>query len=697
MYHDSNQLPWNMEKKWEDLSPKDWVEIFEDGINEPAKGHKFSECAGDRNYLVSPINGVLKYHRLGNSERTNPEMPFEEAHLILGDVSLALTEAQYHDWIRLLEVIKRYKSYIEVSHLRPVVSVTEGPKLWWNYAAQAALQQKKMCYRLSWAQIQHLSSLRRRYIQLYADSLQELSDSDDTEIRSIERDLDPKVILLWRFLAHAKVESVKSKEEAEQRMLKKNSWFSLGWGSASSDPLQQDVPEGSQTVVNGLSKEEWKALNNILSSQPDEDSVSQSGKDMQNMTQRMVIVSIGQAAARIININETELVCGRFEQLQVSTKFKHRSVYCDLTLKFYGLSAPEGPLCQSVSSKHKANALGACFVYSPVGENLDWRLSATISPCHVTVLMESYNHFLEFMKRSSSVSPTVAFETATALQNKLESATRRAQEQFQTVLEEQSSFALDIDLDAPKIRVPIRTSASSEYDSLFLLDFGNFTLRTEEGRHDNDGQNLYSRFCISGRDIAAFFTDGNSNIQTCDVESSGYGSQLSAYPVTGSACHSYSLVDRCGIVVMVDQIKVPHPCHPSTRVSVQVPTLGIHLSPSIFSLLMELLKILSGTIESSTKLVEDYQAEHAPWSSPDLATEVQILVWRGIGYSVASWQSSYLVLSGLYLYLLESSTSQNYQRCYSMAGKQVYEVPSNSVGGSSSCIALCIRGMDIQQ
>ncbi|XP_071698618.1 uncharacterized protein [Rutidosis leptorrhynchoides] len=698
MYHDSNRPPWKMDKKWEDLSLKDWVEIFEDGINEPAKGHGVSAWAQDRNYLVSPINGVLKYHRLGNLERTDPEMPFEEAHLILGDVSLTVTEAQYHDWIRLLEVISRYKSYVEVSHLRPAVSVTEGPKLWWNYAAQAALQQKKMCYRLSWAQIQHFSRLRRRYIQLYAASLQELSDADDSEVRSIERDLDPKVILLWRFLAHAKVESVKSKEEAEQRMLKKNSWFSIGWRTTSTDALEQDAPEGSQTDGKGLSKEEWQAINNLLSFQPDEDLASQSGKDSQNMTQRMVIVSVGQAAARIININETEIVCGRFEKLKVSAKFKHRSIYCDLALKFYGLSAPEGSLCQSVSSQKKLNALAACFVYSPVGENLDWRLSATISPCHVTVLMDSYNRFLEFMKRSSSVSPTVAFETATALQSKIERATRRAQEQFQTVLEEQSRFALDIDLDAPKVRVPIRTSDSSEYECQFLLDFGNFTLKTEEGPPDDQGQILYSRFCISGRDIAAFFTDGSSSdIQTIDVESPSSNSQLSTYPVTSGVSYSYSLVDRCGIVVIVDQIKVPHPCHPSTRVSVQVPALAIHLSPSRLSRLMELLKILSGTIESGSKLVEDYQAEHAPWSSPDLATEVQILVWRGIGYSVASWQPSYLVLSGLYLYLLESSSSQNYQRCTSMAGKQVYEVPPGNVGGSSSCIAVCIRGMDIQK
>lgn len=33
----------------------------------------------------------------------------------------------------------------------------------------------------------------------------------------------------FRLLAHAKVESVKSKEAAEQKRLKKKSWFSFGW------------------------------------------------------------------------------------------------------------------------------------------------------------------------------------------------------------------------------------------------------------------------------------------------------------------------------------------------------------------------------------------------------------------------------------------------------------------------------------
>ncbi|CAL5415223.1 unnamed protein product [Camellia sinensis] len=670
MYHDSNCLPWKLDKKWEDLSPKEWVEIFEVGINESASDNDaVSVWAQNRNYLVSPINGVLKYHHLGNQERNDPGIPFEKASLVLTDVSLTITEvsppeplatwtwfliymAQYHDWIRLLEVISRYKTYVEVSHLRPVVSVSEAPRLWWRYAAQATLQQKKVCYRFSWDQIHHLCQLRRRYIQLYAGSLQQLSNVNISEIRDIEKDLDPKVTLLWRFLAHAKVESVKSKEAAEQQMLKRKGWFSFRWYTPG-DAAVMDASGGAESVQERLTKDEW------------------------------------QAAARIVNINQTEIVCGRFEQLLVSTKFKHWSTHCDVTLRFYGLSAPEGSLVQSVSSEQKVNALSANFVHTPVGENVDWRLSATISPCHVTVLMESYSRFLEFVKRSNAVSPTVALETATVLQNKIGMVTRRAQEQFQMVLEEQSRhvFALDIDLDAPKVRVPIRTCGSSKCDCHFLLDFGHFTLEISlviRGK-------VCTLVSIFLEDIAAFFTGCGYDSQSCALLSP-------VSPMLKDSDNLWSVIDRCGMAVIVDQIKVPHPSYPSTRVSVQVPSLGIHYSPARYCRLMELFNILYGTTQSSGQPeFENFQADFLPWNPPDLATEARILVWRGIGYSVAAWHPCFIVLSGLYLYVLESEMSQNYQRCSSMAGKQVDEVPPMNVGGSVSCLAVSVRGMDTQK
>ncbi|XP_073302377.1 uncharacterized protein [Primulina huaijiensis] len=692
-YHDSNHDPWMLNKRWEDLSPKEWIEVFEDGINESSKGNaSVSAWARDRNYLVSPINGVLKYDRLGNQERNDPTIAFEKASFVIADVSLTVTEAQYHDWIRLMEVISRYRTHIEVYHLRPLVSVSEDATLWWRYASQASLQQKKMCYRFSWEQIQHLCHLRRRYVQLYADSLQQLI-VDNSELREIEKDLDPKIILLWRFLAHAKVEFVKSKEAAEQRMLRKRSWFSLKWRSSSEDDSETDTSKVSRSVEERLTKEEWEAVNKLLSYQPDED-LAHVGRDMQNMIQYMIVVSIGKAAARIVDINNTEIICGRFENLHVSTKFKHRSTHCDVTLRYYGLSAPEGSLAQSVCSEAKMNALAASFVHTPAGEKVDWSLSATISPCHATVFMESYNRFLDFVKRSNAISPTVALETATALQLKIEKVTRRAQEQFQMVLEEQSRFALDIDLDAPKVRVPIRSCTSDEIDCHLLLDFGHFTLKTkEDGQLHDQLQSLYSRFYISGRDIAAFFTSSDSESQS--------RSGIQQVPLSSGSedvDSLYSLIDRCGMAVVVDQIKVPHPSHPSTRISVQMPRLGIHFSPARYFRLNDLLNQFHGAMPNAEMHgLENFQTGLVPWNPPDLATEARILVWKGIGYSVAAWQPSFLVLSGLYLYVLESETSQTYQRCTSMAGKQVYEVPPRNVGGSPYCIAVSTSGMDIQK
>lgn len=110
--------------------------------------------------------------------------------------------------------------------------------------------------------------------------------------------------------------------------------------------MEKDAPEGLQVAEGRLTKEEWQAINNLLSFQQEEELNLHSTKDMQNMIRFLASVSVRQAAAKVINRNETEIICGRFEQLHVLTKLRHRSTHCDVSLKFYGLSAPEGSLAQ---------------------------------------------------------------------------------------------------------------------------------------------------------------------------------------------------------------------------------------------------------------------------------------------------------------------------------------------------------------
>jgi vacuolar protein sorting-associated protein 13A/C len=442
-----------------------------------------------------------------------------------------------------------------------------------------------------------------------------------------------------------------------------------------------------------LTKEEWQAINKLLSYQPEDDLSSPLEKVSPNTTRFLVDVSIGQAAARIINIDRTEILCGRFEKLQVVTKLYPKSTRCDVTLRYCGLSSPEGSLAQSVVSEGKSNALDVSFVRAPVGLDLDWQLVAKISPCHVTVLKGSYERFLEFIKRSKAVSPTVTMETATALQMKIEQVTRRAQEQLQMVLEEQSSFGLDIDLDAPKVRIPLITCQPLLGNEHFVLDLGHFTLHTRDGTREEERRSLYSRFYIAGRDMAAFVV--------CDTAEDIYSVPENQRVLSGptvDANQFCSLLDRCGMSVIIDQIKVPHPSYPSTRVSFQVPNLDIHFSPKRYGKIVELLGVLCKLKGSDSEDSDSCEnCNLAPWYPADLAGDARTLVWKGLGYSLAEWHTSYVVLSGMYLYILESEVSQDYQRCCSMASRQVIEVPSTSVGGSLYSIAVCSRGVDMQK
>ncbi|BAS78620.1 Os02g0470600 [Oryza sativa Japonica Group] len=413
IYHDSDSSAWKLAKKWEDLNPTEWGEIFQDGIDDHSGN---SVWAMNRNYLVYPINGTLNYKRLGKQERGGPDIPLEKASLVLSDVSLTVTEAQYYDGIKLLETFSRFRTRVDVSHLRPIVPVKVDCRAWWRYAVLAGLRQKKLCYWFSWERTRHLCQLRRRYVHLYATLLQQASNVDMSEIRQIEKILDTKVIILWRLLGHAKVETVKSKEILHKKGASKRRWWTFGWNSAELPSEENALLEPQLDEEERLTKEEWQAINKLLSYQPEDDLSSPLEKVSPNTTRFLVDVSIGQAAARIINIDRTEILCGRFEKLQVVTKLYPKSTRCDVTLRYCGLSSPEGSLAQSVVSEGKSNALDVSFVRAPVGLDLDWQLVAKISPCHVTVLKGSYERFLEFIKRSKAVSPTVTMETATALQ-----------------------------------------------------------------------------------------------------------------------------------------------------------------------------------------------------------------------------------------------------------------------------------------
>ncbi|KAJ7520814.1 hypothetical protein O6H91_19G024000 [Diphasiastrum complanatum] len=707
VYHDSDTHPWMLKKSWGEMTPEEWSEIFESGVHSAADEVSL-DGADKHQYLLQPVGGTMKYHRCGKHEKRDPEHPFQKASLVLDQVSLTISEAQYRDGLKLLEGVSSYRTRIEFSRLRPQVSVANGPQLWWLYACQAVLQQQsRMWYRLSWEKVSRYCHLRRRYVQLYASSLQQGSKIDNPEIQDIDEELSLEVILLWRLLAHAKVESSKVKEAALAReVARKSSWWSFGRGpvgtGVSSDNSSLKEVTG-QPASGHFTKEEWSKLNELLSYQPGQESPLSSGQEAPNMLQTALDVTIQHSAASIINSKGLEVLCGSFENLQIALDVYPKSLICNVKLQFYGLSAPEGSLIESVSREGREDALLTTFFHNPLEENLDWKLSLTMSACHVTVWRSSFDRFLEFLRTGQALSPSVALETAAVLQSKLEEVTRKAQEQLQLVLKQQKRFSVDLDVDAPKLRIPTFTSNEGGQEMQLVLDLGHFKLHTSPDKDPLEDtinmESLYSRLHISGSDISAFFVDGGfdwskySCLASPMFQLHGADPLDGAYQVGSATCAVFPILDRCGMHVILDQTRVQHPDYPSTRVSIEVPRLSFYFSPVRYLGLLRLLAAVEKVHEDSEVDVVKVSA----WHQADFFGDARVLNWGGIGNTVAEWQPCWASLAGSYLYILDSEGALSYSRCCSMNNKQVLEIPSENIGGSDFVIALCNRGMDLQK
>ncbi|KAL2613699.1 hypothetical protein R1flu_025391 [Riccia fluitans] len=708
VYHDSNSSPWKPEKEWEELTPTEWSEIFEAGISSDVPADvESSRWASDRKFLLHPVDGSMRYHRRGKRESREPHIPFQKASLRLDQVSATVSESQYCDGMKLLEGVSRYRTRMQFSHLRPKLPVSEDAQAWWLYACQAVLQQQsKMWYRLSWKKLVDVCERRRKYVRLYAAYLQQSPRVDNEEIRLMDKELDSEVVVLWRLLAHAKVESAKSKAEAavQRERVKKNSWWSFGWGGVDGNRSSNNAGmkgEAESAVPGQLTKEEWNKINELLSYKPDED-LSLSRPEAPNMLQTALEVSVGRSAASLLDKEGTEILCGTFENLQISLMRYPKTEKCDVQLKYYGLSAPEGRLIESVSREGRDHALTTTFVLSPIEEPLEWKLSAAMSPCHVTIWRTSFDRFLKFLKSSQELSPGVALETAAVLQSKLEEVTRRAQEQLQLVLEERRRFHVHLDLDAPKIAIPAEALESGGEGTQLLLDLGHFTLETAlEEDHDIERPGLYSRFYISGSDISAFLVDGpfdwselppaNNTVSLMQ----GLESPESADSHLKPGRLILPVLDRCGMSVVLDQIQVQHPSFPSTRLQIKVPHLGLHFSPGRYRRMLLLLRAIEGTDQVSEGAEGPTAVAFTASHSADFSGEACILLWGGIGHTVAEWQPCWVVLSGSYLYILESENAQSYQRCTSVVGKQALEVPRTSIGGYDYVVGIFHRGVDV--
>lgn len=664
-YLDSDISPWQIDKPWDDLVPSEWAQVFKFGTKD---GKPAEQPTRNHTYVLQPVSGNAKYSKRRQNGSSNGSQ-LQKAKVNLDDVTLCLSKNGYRDILKLADNFAAFNQRLKYAHHRPLVSVKSDPRSWWQYAYGAVSDQiKKASGRLSWEEVMKHTRLRRRYISLYASLLKSdpnRSVGDNKEVEELDRELDIDLILQWRMLAHKFVEQSIESDSKMKKQKAKNSWWPFG-GSTQS---QKDGDDASNPQ---FSEEDLERLNQIIGYKEGDDGKSLT-QEKGDVLHTLLEVHMNHNASKLVaEVHEclADLSC---DNLDCSIKLYPEAKIFDVKLGSYRLSSPNGLLAESATSN---DSLVGTFCSKPFDADVDWSLVAKASPVYMTYLKDSIDHIINFFKSNTAVSQTVAMETAAAVQNTIDEVKRTAQQQVNRALKDHSRFSLDLDIAAPKITIPSDFRPDNTHPTKLLLDLGNLVIHSKDDEEwgSPEEMDMYLQFDLVLSDVSAFLVDGEYRWDRSPPSSSPGSSHL--------GCVSYlPVIDKCAVILKLQQIRMENPSYPSTRFGVRVPSIGLHFSPARYHRLMQVVKIFEG--EESEK-----SDSYRPWTQTDFEGWLSHLSRKGVGNREAVWQRRYICLVGHFLYVLESPESKSYKQYFSLRGKQIHQVPAEFVGNVEHVLAV---------
>jgi vacuolar protein sorting-associated protein 13A/C len=182
-----------------------------------------------------------------------------------------------------------------------------------------------------------------------------------------------------------------------------------------------------------------------------------------------------------------------------------------------------------------------------------------VAPCQVTLWKASLDRCVAFIQAGHAISPAISLETAAALESTLEAVRRGARERMTAVLENRLRFAIDLDIDAPKVAIPFSSGDGSKVpQTQLILDFGHFTMRTDPEESPEDlsieEQEMYSRFRVRASDISAWLVDGAYDWAQDKIEATSPESGMGSKGKEARQGMILPVLDKCGLAASIHQV-----------------------------------------------------------------------------------------------------------------------------------------------
>ncbi|KFM29234.1 Vacuolar protein sorting-associated protein 13A [Auxenochlorella protothecoides] len=262
-----------------------------------------------------------------------------------------------------------------------------------------------------------------------------------------------------------------------------------------------------------------------------------------------------------------------------------------------------GAVADETPPPPEEEALTVTFVHAPQDGSADAEVGVVLRPSYVHYSAPTVARVAAFFRAPEALDFS---NLQLAAGGQLERARKAAAAYAAAAMQARPRFNLRLQLDAPKIAVPV---SDADGDVCLVLDLGQFVVSSDRGAPRGlspDQAALYECVRLEGSDVAAFLVEGRHDWAAGGGDGVGAGEGGSGEQ--GAAGHTprsptaaprpprIPLLERCGLSVAAQLSRFPDPDRPAVRLQPAVPSLRFHLSPGrLRALLRGPLRVLRWT------------------------------------------------------------------------------------------------------
>ncbi|KAI8144971.1 hypothetical protein BJV82DRAFT_536853 [Fennellomyces sp. T-0311] len=229
-----------------------YTDLIPDGSTGATSDHQHQ-------YILKPVSGTGKVKL---NKQFGKDTAKTDVTLLFDELGICLDDHQYRDAILLVDLFhanlkkQKYLKFHPGNEEKP----KSNPRAYWKFAQDAVLSEiHDRHYKWSWDHFRTRRDQRHAYIECYsASKMNKATQEQKEKLEGLERDLSFEDIQFYRSLARSKLkrEKIKIEQEKKKAASENKGWFSSWWsgGTTSTDDDQNDSDE--QIVMTDEQKKE---------------------------------------------------------------------------------------------------------------------------------------------------------------------------------------------------------------------------------------------------------------------------------------------------------------------------------------------------------------------------------------------------------------------------------------------------------